>query len=281
LPLTTSKTLFEDAMSRGYGVPAFNANCFEMIPAIIEAAERERSPLILQLGVRFLNFFPASTLAALALPLAEKADVPVCVHLDHGNSLKVVKNCLEAGFTSVMIDGSPLPFEENVAVTKSAVIAAEAYGIPIEGEIGQVKLYEDVGDNVSDLTDPDEAFDFAARTGVASIAVAVGNVHRMKNKTARLDFELIQRLRAKIGIPLVIHGSSGIADDDVKRAVSLGINKINVATEFNISFIKNAVSYANANPDKIFPMEFLQNGMRAVTDIARDRIRVVGANGKY
>lgn len=282
MSLVTSKELLLNAMKEEYAVPAFNANCFEMIPALIRAAELERSPLILQLGKKFLEYVTPDHLAALALDYAEKASVPVCIHLDHGASVGQAKECLKAGFTSIMFDGSGLPHEENIRVTRQVVEMASDFGVPVEGEIGKVLMDEDVQHmaELTDLTDPEDALDFVKKTGIASVAVAVGNVHRMKRKTANLDFDRIQAIRRIVDVPLVIHGSSGISDEDVKKAIKCGINKVNVATEYNIAFIMGAVEFSNSHEKEIFPMEVLLHGMDKVTEIARDRIKVVGAAGK-
>lgn len=282
MSLVTSKELLHNAMNEGYAVPAFNANCLEMIPALIRAAELEQSPLILQLGKKFLEYITPDHLAAVALDYAKKASVPICIHLDHGASIEQAKDCLDAGFTSIMFDGSSLPHEENIKITRQVVEMANAFHVPVEGEIGKVLMDEDVQGmtELTDLTEPEDAADFVKRTGISSVAVAVGNVHRMKRKTANLDFDRIQAIRKMVDVPLVIHGSSGISDEDVKKAVKCGINKVNVATEYNIAFIRGAVDFSNSHEKEIFPMEVLLHGMNQVTEIARGRIHVVGAAGK-
>lgn len=280
MSLVTSNELLLKAMKEGYAVPAFNANCFEMIPALIKAAELERSPLILQLGKKLLEYVSPVEIASIAKSYAERATVPVCIHLDHGASIEQAKQCLEAGFTSIMFDGSVLSHEENMEKTKKVVEMAKEYGVSVEGEIGKVLIAEDVEgkEELIDLTDPKDAKEFVEKTGISSVAVAVGNVHRMKRKTAKLNFELIKKIREIVNVPLVIHGSSGISDEDVSKAVKCGINKVNVATEFNIAFIRESVSYSNNNPNEIFPMEILTQGMEKVIEIARSRIKVVGAS---
>lgn len=282
MPLVTSKELLKDAMENGYAVPAFNANCLEMIPPLVQAAEAEASPLILQIGKKFLDYLSPSMVAAVAVYCAERAEVPVCIHLDHGCSFEQAKECLEAGFTSIMYDGSALPHEENIHNTTEVVKMASQYGVPVEGEIGRVLLAEDVEDitALTDLTKPEDAVEFVERTGISSVAVAVGNVHRMKQKNACLNFELIRQLREAVSVPLVIHGSSGISDSDVAKAVSCGITKVNVATEFNIAFTSQSIAYGNTHPEEFFPMEVLKHGMEAIQKIAQSRIRVVGAAGK-
>ncbi len=283
MALVTSTELLARARKEHYAVPAFNANCYEMINALIRAAEAEGAPLIVQIGKKWLSYLPADEIGALALHLAKKASVPVCIHLDHGADYAMAKACLESGFTSVMYDGSSLPDAENIQNTRAVVELAKHYGVPVEGEIGQVLQAEDLGEGQEPdfLTDPDQALRFVAETGVSSVAVAVGNVHHMKKKQAKLDFDRIEKLRRLIDIPLVIHGCSGVSDADVAKAVSLGINKVNVATEYNITFTDALRDYTTANPGSFFPMDAMTAAMNRVEAIARDRIHVLSAQNRY
>lgn len=283
MALVTSTELLARARKEHYAIPAFNANCYEMINALIRAAEAEGAPLIVQIGKKWLSYLPADEIGALALHLAKKASVPVCIHLDHGADYAMAKACLESGFTSVMYDGSSLPDAENIQNTRAVVELAKHYGVPVEGEIGQVLQAEDLGEGQEPdfLTDPDQALRFVAETGVSSVAVAVGNVHHMKKKQAKLDFDRIEKLRRLIDIPLVIHGCSGVSDADVAKAVSLGINKVNVATEYNIAFTDALRDYTTANPGSFFPMDAMTAAMNRVEAIARDRIHVLGAQNRY
>lgn len=283
MALVTSTELLARARKEHYAVPAFNANCYEMINALIRAAEAEGAPLIVQIGKKWLSYLPADEIGALALHLAKKASVPVCIHLDHGADYAMAKACLESGFTSVMYDGSSLPDAENIQNTRAVVELAKHYGVPVEGEIGQVLQAEDLGEGQEPdfLTDPDQALRFVAETGVSSVAVAVGNIHHMKKKQAKLDFDRIEKLRRLIDIPLVIHGCSGVSDADVAKAVSLGINKVNVATEYNIAFTDALRDYTTANPGSFFPMDAMTAAMNRVEAIARDRIHVLSAQNRY
>lgn len=283
MALVTSTELLARARKEHYAVPAFNANCYEMINALIRAAEAEGAPLIVQIGKKWLSYLPADEIGALALHLAKKASVPVCIHLDHGADYAMAKACLESGFTSVMYDGSSLPDAENIQNTRAVVELAKHYGVPVEGEIGQVLQAEDLGEGQEPdfLTDPDQALRFVAETGVSSVAVAVGNVHHMKKKQAKLDFDRIEKLRRLIDIPLVIHGCSGVSDADVAKAVSLGINKVNVATEYNIAFTDALRDYTTANPGSFFPMDAMTAAMNRVEAIARDRIHVLSSQNRY
>jgi ketose-bisphosphate aldolase len=284
MPLVTSNEILERAMKEKYGVAAFNANCLEMIPALINAAEGEGSPLIIQLGKRFLDYLPANIMASVAIEAAKKAKVPVCVHLDHGSGMAMALDCLNAGFTSLMFDGSYLPIEENISISKRIAEIASKKGIPLEGEIGKVLISEggyDFKDVEDDLTEPADAKRFVEESGVSSVAIAVGNLHRMRTKEAKLDFDRIKAIKKIVDVPLVMHGSSGISDNDIQMAVKCGITKVNIATEFNVAFLKGVSEKLHINPSEMFPMEVLIDGMKEVMQIAVDRIRMLGCNNKY
>lgn len=283
MALVTSNQLLDKAMKEKYAVPAFNANCLEMIPALIQAAEAEKSPLILQIGKKYLSYMEPDEIGAYAIYLAKKASVPICVHLDHGADMEMAERCVKAGFTSIMYDGSSLPEEENIYNTREIVKMAAVKGIPVEGEIGQVLMADAVEDlsNLNYLTEPEMVVRFVVQTGVSSVAVAVGNVHRMMRKEANIDFQRICDIREAVAVPLVVHGSSGISDEDVKKAIRCGISKINVATEFNREFVHKSYKYIQMHPDEVFPMQPLKAAMDAVMFIAQNRIRVVGAAHKY
>lgn len=283
MPLVTTEELFKAAEKDAYALPAFNANCLEMIFPLVEAAEAEGAPLVLQIGKRFLQYLSPAFVAQSACYLAEKTTVPVAVHLDHGTDIEQTQRCLEAGFTSIMYDGSVFSFEENVTRTREIVLLCSSRSIPVEGETGKVPVsesgeYSNLG---WDLTEAEEAVEYVERTGVDSLAVAVGNLHRMNRKEAKIDFDRIKRIRKRLKIPLVIHGSSGISIEDLKQAIACGIRKVNIATEFNLAFLKGHRDCVDAGKDGWFPMEPIKWGMEKVRDLARERIRVLGANDRY
>jgi ketose-bisphosphate aldolase len=283
MALVDTKELFIDAEKGGYAVPALNANCLEMVLPLIEAAEAEASPLIIQFGkILFPQLSPA-LLAQVGCYAAKKARVPVAIHLDHGLDLDQAKECIEAGFTSIMYDGSSLSFEDNILRTREVVEFCAKKGIPVEGETGSVPISTDgtYGNASSDLTEPAEAVEYTEKTGVNSLAVAVGNLHRMHRKEAKIDFERIEDIHRVVKVPLVIHGSSGISPDDLRKAVACGIRKVNIATELNLVFMKGIRESLEAGNDKGHPMVPLKAGMDRVRDLARERIRVLNASGRY
>jgi ketose-bisphosphate aldolase len=182
-----------------------------------------------------------------------------------------------------MYDGSAFSFDENIERTRKVVELCAPRGIPVEGETGKVPVSETgaYGDMNWDLTDPPEAAEYSERTGVSSLAVAVGNLHRMNRKEAKIDFDRIEKIHRAVKIPLVIHGSSGISIGDIQRAIACGIRKVNIATEFNLAFLQGVRECMENGTDGWFPMEPLKHGMDKVRDLARERIRVLGAGGRY
>jgi ketose-bisphosphate aldolase len=239
--LTTGRALLAEADAAGTAVGAFNTYNLEITRAILAAAEARGRPVMLAVGHGALRYGGLATLGALVLAAAREASVPVAVHLDHSPDLETVTRCLAAGFTSAMIDGSPLPFADNVALTRAAVQAAGE--VAVEGELGGVAGDEDrsgpavekadgaPGAEPVPMTDPEQAARFVAETGVASLAVAIGNAHGLYRGTPRLDLARLAAIRARVPVPLVLHGASGLDDDDLWRCIERGVRKINVNTE--------------------------------------------------
>ncbi|MBI5956689.1 MAG: class II fructose-1,6-bisphosphate aldolase [Chloroflexi bacterium] len=283
MALVTSKRLLQRALEEHFAIGAFNANNMEMVQAIVEAAEEERSPVILQVSQGAIKYAGLEYAAEMVKIAARLAQVPVVLHLDHGTDFNQNVLCLRAGFTSLMYDGSSKPFEENVAVSRKIVEIAHACGIPVEAELGKVAGTEDhitVSQLDALMTDPDEAKTFVELTGCDSLAVAVGSVHRMLTREARLDFERISRIRQRVELPLVLHGASGVPDEGVREAVTRGICKINIATELNKAFTRGCAQAMQAMPDEVDPRKFLGKGKQAVKEAVREKIRLFGSAGK-
>ena len=277
----TSSWMLNDAQKRGYAVGAFNCENMEMVKAIIAAAETLRAPVMLQTTPSTIKYGTLDTFAAIVRAEAARASVPVCLHLDHGSSFELALQALNAGYSSVMIDGSKLPFEENIAVTARVAEAAKAIGIPVEAELGKVGGKED--DLVAEAdtnTDPQEAKEFVARTGVTSLAVAIGTAHGFYVGTPVLDKERLSLIRNVVDIPLVLHGASGLSDEDVKDCVARGICKVNFATELRKAFTDACRRLAAADPDALDPRAFGKVGMAAVTELVMNRMKVGGCDGK-
>jgi fructose-bisphosphate aldolase class II len=230
--LVSGRDLLGWAVERRCAVGSFNTYNLEITRAIIGAAEAKDVPVFLAIGAGALDYAGFGVLTEASLQAARDAPVPVAVHLDHAPDVATLARCVGAGFTSVMIDGHRLPFVSNVSFTQAAVEAAG--GVPVEAELGGVPGAEDAsGAQVHDIpmTDPDEASRFADLTGVESLAIAIGNAHGVYSGEPHLDFGRLAALRDAVGVPLVLHGASGISDDDLRRCIELGVRKINVNTE--------------------------------------------------
>lgn len=279
MPLVNSRELLWDARKNGYAVGAFNVENMEMMQAVIRAAEEEHAPIILQTTPSTVKYGGTALFASMARALAEKSPARIAIHLDHGDSFALCARAAGDGYTSVMIDGSVLPIAENIALTrKVAEMAAALSGKPcVEAELGRLGGKEDALEVKPDEdahTDPDEAARFAAETGVDSLAVAIGTAHGFYKGKPQLDFKRLAELREAVPIPLVLHGSSGIPDEDVKRAISLGISKVNFATELRAAYTQAARECLDADGSVYDPKKFGVRGRDAVTALVRHRIRI-------
>lgn len=283
MSLVTSKALLERAYKDHYAVGAFNANNMEQVQAVIEAAEEERAPVILQVSQGAIRYCGLAFAAGLVKIGAAEATVPVVLHLDHGTDFEQNVRCLQAGFTSLMFDGSKLPFDQNVAVTKRIVEIAHPCAIPVEAELGKVLQSKDgvtQADVQAAMTDPLEARRFVELTGCDTLAVAVGSVHAMRAKQAALDVDRVEAIRRQIPIPLVLHGSSGVTEASIVAAIQHGVAKVNVATYLNEGFVEGLRAGLAKYPDDVDPRKALQMGRDAVKERVRQQIRLFGSNGR-
>ena len=281
MPLMTSEKMLLDAQKRGYAVGAFNCENMEMVKAIIAAAEELRAPLMLQTTPSTVKYGTLETFVAIVAAEAKKATVPVCLHLDHGSSFDLAVQAIKAGYTSVMIDGSKEDFEGNVAVSKKVADVAKAVNIPCEAELGKVGGKEDDLEAEADTnTDPGQAKEFVERTGITSLAVAIGTAHGFYVGTPVLDKERLSQIREVVDIPLVLHGASGLSDQDVRDCVARGICKVNFATELRKAYTDAGKALLEEKPDTFDPKALGKVGMAAVTELVKNRMRVCGCDGK-
>jgi fructose-bisphosphate aldolase class II len=283
VPLVTSKEILQVALAERFAVGAFNANNMEMVQAIVEAAQEERAPVILQVSQGAIRYAGLDFAVGLVKIAADQADVPVVLHLDHGTSFDQNVTCLRAGFTSLMFDGSKLPYEENVAITKMVCDIAHIIGIPVEAELGRVLQSTDgvTPEEVeAAMTDPDQAREFIEVTGADSLAAAVGSVHAMKSRQATLDIPRIEAIRQKVGVPLVLHGSSGVKHESVAEAIEHGICKVNVATYLNQAFVRGMREGFDKHPDEVDPRKYLNISRENVKEAVREKIRLFKSNSR-
>ena len=306
MALVTMKEILDDSRKRGYGVGAFNINNLEFLKAIVEAAEEEKSPVIVAVSEGAMNYAGIEYLAELVKVAAGKVSIPLALHVDHGKHWEVIVSAIRHGFTSVMIDASDKSFEENVEITSKVVDLAHAVGVTVEAEIGRLRGVEDIV-NVSEreavLTDPREAKEFVELTGVDALAVAVGTSHgayKFKGEP-KLDIQRIRKIRELVQIPLVLHGASGVIpeivelaerygaklkgargvpDDQIKEAIKAGIAKINIDTDLRLSFLAGVREYLHENPDIFDPRKYLGEGMKFVKETVRMKMRLFGSSGK-
>ena len=281
MPLVTSKEMLKNAQAGRYAVGAFNVENMEMVKAVIGAAEELRAPVMLQTTPSTVKYGTVETFAAIVAAEAKKASVPVCLHLDHGDSYELACQCMENGYTSVMIDGSKEDFAGNVSVTKKVVEAAHAKGLPVEAELGKVGGKEDDHEAEADTnTDPMEAKDFVEQTQVDSLAVAIGTAHGFYEGTPVLDKERITEIKKVVSVPLVLHGSSGLSYEDVRECVERGMCKLNFSTELRAAYTDAVKKLLKEKPETYDPKAFGKVGIPAVKEQVKKRICVCGSDGK-
>ena len=281
MALVDSRDLLERAQSGGYAVGAFNTENLEIMQAVFEAAEETQSPFILQTTPSMLKYATPEAFYGMAHGLSLNHSVPVALHLDHGNSFATAARCLRAGYTSVMIDGSKLDYEDNIALTKRVVDMCSPCSVPVEAELGKVGGKEEEIHTVDPgYTDPAEAQDFCARTGISSLAVAIGTAHGFYSGKPMLDLERLTQIRSRVEIPLVLHGASGLTDEDIQNCVTRGICKVNFATELRNAYTEGVKEALREKPSLYDPKEFGNLGRARVKQLVMARMIVCGSAGK-
>lgn len=310
MALVTSTEMFKKAYDGGYAIGAFNVNNMEIIQGITEAAKEENAPLILQVSSGARKYANHTYLMKLIEAAVIETDLPICVHLDHGDTFELCKSCIDGGFTSVMIDGSHLPFDENIALTKRVVEYAHDRGVVVEGELGRLAGIEDAVDvSVKDAsyTDPDQVQEFVNRTGVDSLAIAIGTSHgayKFKpGTTPRLRFDILEEVSRRLpGFPIVLHGASsvvpefveminkyggnmpdaiGVPEPMLRQAASMAVCKINIDSDLRLAMTGTIRKYFAENPSHFDPRQYLKPARAAIKEMVRHKlVNVLGCNGK-
>ena len=283
MPLVPVKDLLEKAEAGGYAVGAFNCNNMEIIQAIIEAAEKEKAPVIVQASQGAIKYAGLEYITALTRVAAENSFVPVGLHLDHGTSFEQAVKCIRHGFTSVMIDGSKLSLADNITLTTRVLEVARAVGVSVEAEIGKIGGTEDditVNEWEANLTDPGEAKEFAETTGVDALAIAIGTAHGQYKGTPRLDYERLQKIKELISIPIVLHGSSGVPDEAISKAIGYGVRKVNIDTNLREAFVAGVKDVLEKDPKQIDPRKILGPAKARMSEVIQEKIRLFGSAGK-
>ena len=281
MALVTTKQMLINAQKDNYAVGAFNVENMEMVMAVVEAAEELNSPVIMQTTPSTVKYADVEFFLANAKVAAEKANVPIAMHLDHGNSFELAIKAFRAGYTSVMIDGSHSSFEENIELTKSVVDVCNCANIPVEAELGKVGGKEDDLDGGDGIyTDPEEAKQFVEKTGVDSLAVAIGTAHGVYKGEPKLDIDRLSEIRQVVDIQLVLHWTSGVPDETVEKCIERGICKVNYATDLRIAFSKGVKEVLDKNPDTIDPKKYSSLGREYVKEYVKSKILVCKSNNK-
>ncbi len=278
--LAKLQTVLRRAQRGHYAVGAFNVSNLEQLQAVIAAAEKLRSPVIVNTSEKALAYSSPAMLAAMTMTLGKKSRVPIVLNFDHGHSLAEAKECLRAGWTGIMFDGSKLPYPKNVAQTAKVKAAARPFSVGVEGEIGQVKYKEDLAISAKPvLATPEQAVDFTRRTKVDALAVGIGNSHGLPLPGERLHFDLLKRIAQAVNVPLVLHGASGTSPASIRRAISLGICKINIDTDLRLAFTKSV--RATLRDKTVFdPRAYLAPARDAVMTTVIKKIILFGSKGQ-
>lgn len=281
MPLCTTAAMLRNAQEKGYAVAAFNTENMEMAQAIVAAAEELCAPVILQTTPGTLRYAPPAVFAGLIAALAAESFVPVALHLDHGDGIALASKALRAGYTSVMIDGSHAPLEENIRITKAVVDICRPNGVPVEAELGRVGGKEDdLESEGPGYVDPDEAVRFVGETGANSLAIGIGTVHGIYAVAPVLNIPLVSVIAGRVPIPLVLHGASGLGDREIQDCIAGGICKVNFATELRQAYTA-AVREALEKDAALFdPKKYGGPGGLAVQKQVMERMRICGCEGK-
>ena len=310
MALVTTKEMFRKAYEGGYAIGAFNVNNMEIIQGITEAAKEENSPLILQVSAGARKYAKHNYLVKLVEAALLETDLPIALHLDHGEDFEICKACIDGGFTSVMIDGSKHSFEDNIALTKKVVEYAHERGVTVEGELGRLAGIEDdvnVSDEDASYTRPDEVEEFVARTGVDSLAIAIGTSHgafKFKpGQKPQLRFDILEEIERRLpNLPIVLHGASsvsqeyvkiinenggklddaiGIPEDMLRKAAGMAVCKINIDSDLRLAFTAGIREYMTNNPNHFDPRQYLTVARNNVKTLVKHKIaNVLGSSGK-
>lgn len=284
MKILSTRQMLLNAQKDGYAVPAFNIHNLETFQVVVDAAKEMRSPVIIAGTPSTIEYAGGEYINAMAEVAANKYDIPIAIHLDHFEDVEAIKKNIDIGFRSCMIDGSKLEFEKNIDIVKSVVEYAHKFDATVEAELGKLGGQEDdlvVDEKDAMYTNPNDAVEFVRRTGIDSLAVAIGTAHGLYKGEPKLDFERLKEIREKVDIPLVLHGASDVPDDLVMKAISLGICKVNVATDLKIPFSDALKEYFNEHPDANDPRKYMTPGKEAMRKIVKHKISVCGSANRY
>lgn len=266
------------AQKAGYAIGSFNTSDLETTKAIVAAAEKTNSPCIIETSEKAIAYAGLEYIGEIIKTAAENTHIPLALHLDHGTSIKMIHDCIEAGYTSLMFDGSKLNFQENIAKTKQAADLAHKNNLPIEGELG---IMGKAGLSESEMTNPNDVPEFIQKTGIDFLAISIGSKHgRGGAEEESLDIEHLKKIRLKTDLPLVLHGGSGVPDEDIRKAIQNGIAKINIDTDIRFTFAKTMKKILDKKSKIIDPRDILSPAMIAVEKLVIEKIRLFGSENQ-
>ncbi|SHJ16645.1 tagatose-bisphosphate aldolase catalytic subunit [Clostridium cavendishii DSM 21758] len=282
--ILSTKEMLLKAQKEGYAVPAFNIHNLETFQVVVETAAEMKSPVIIAGTPSTIEYAGGDYIVNMAQVAARKYDIPIAIHLDHFEKVDEIKHYIDEGFRSSMIDASHEGYEENIEIVKEVVAYAHKYDATVEAELGRLGGQEDdlvVDEKDAMYTNPKQAKDFVEKTGIDSLAIAIGTAHGLYKGEAKLDFDRLAEIRKEVSVPLVLHGASDVPDELVKKAISLGICKVNVATDLKIPFSDAVKKYFNENPKANDPRKYMTPGKKAMKEIVKHKILVCGSNDRY
>lgn len=278
--LVTGKEILDKANKNYYAVGAFNINNMECLQAIISAAEAKEAPVIIQTSEGAIKYAGLDYLSAMVRLAAEKTRVPVALHLDHGTTYETIMNCIASGWTSVMIDASKHDLKTNIELTKEVVKVAHACGVSVEAELGKLSGVEDqisVSEKDAIYTDPREAVTFVEATGIDSLAIAIGTAHGVYKGEPKLDFDRLKEIKSLLKMPIVLHGASGVGEEDLRKAVELGVNKINIDTDIRLAFKAGCQEVFENTPNEFDTRKICGRARIKMQEVVERKIEIFGS----
>ncbi|MEH7451384.1 tagatose-bisphosphate aldolase subunit GatY [Gottfriedia acidiceleris] len=278
--ITSRSTILLDAQTNGYAVPAFNIHNLETMKTVLETAGELRSPVLIAATPSTVSYMGEEFLISMMEAAKKRYDIPICFHLDHHEKVNDIKALIDSGIHSVMIDASHHDFEENIRIVREVVDYASSFGVAVEAELGRLSGVEDdleVDEKDQIYTNPAQAKEFVSRTGINSLAVAIGTAHGLYKGEPKLDIERLSAIQREVDIPLVLHGASGLPDELVQKTIKNGICKVNIATELKIAFANGLRGYLNEHPDANDPRYYFKEAVREMKIVVADKIKMCGS----
>ncbi|MES9682045.1 tagatose-bisphosphate aldolase [Bacillus sp. AFS001701] len=278
--ITSRSTILLDAQTNGYAVPAFNIHNLETMKTVLETAQELRSPVLIAATPSTVSYMGEEFLISMMEAAKKRYDIPICFHLDHHEKVNDIKALIDSGIHSVMIDASHHDFEENIRIVREVVDYASSFGVSVEAELGRLSGVEDdleVDEKDQIYTNPAQAKEFVSRTGIDSLAVAIGTAHGLYKGEPKLDIERLSAIQKEVDIPLVLHGASGLPDELVQKTIKNGICKVNIATELKIAFANGLRGYLKEHPDANDPRYYFKDAVREMKIVVADKIKMCGS----